>query len=941
MSARDLFPGLGEAVAKRTFLRDMENWSDVAFRVAKGNCSLGPEDKPWLIEDLIAKGVMLTAGRHLQNGDENQLGRAGELFSNCSTAPTSTLLFLHLLSGSGVGRSYDDDLMVVDWQSLRGTPIHLYCSKDHKDGGFGELVEGCERFTIPDTREGWAKALERLETKAYAQDKDPILFDFSRIRGKGEPIHGITHGVASGPDSLRNAFSNIIDNVINGEPMPLWKQAMFVDHFVAVEVQVGGARRCLAKGTSVRLKSGVSLPIEQIVVGDELWHGRKVTAKFTQGVQNVWELETDSGLSLLATANHRIAVDDGYGNMNFKTMDQLQVGDTLFVMNTQDLIIKTKHVLDKVKSIRDTNTLVETYDLEVSPDHVFFANKILVHNSARMSTKSWRDQDIEEFIKIKTDCGLWSSNNSVMVDSEFWEKKPKILKEAITSLFKNGEPGFINGDMLHDTKYKTYKWKKDYSVGSERFQPSQLHEDLIWDIGFRAEHTRFPTTTNPCVVGETQILTDDGYQEVQKISFPSPPVHFWVDNELHRGTSFHITGIKDVYTLELEGGQSIRLTKDHKVFVKRQDGEAKVEAGLLVPEDEVVLYDGTTSRFKSLKYYGSRRVYDASVPGKNAYIANGIKVSNCGEIPLHVMGGLCVIGDVAPVFGTDYENLEAVKAMARFLIRVNMMDTVYKKEVERTNRIGVSLTGIHEYAWRRFGYDFYDLIDENKSKPFWDTLRAWSKAAYREADRYSEMVGMRIPATVTTIKPAGSTSKLFGLSEGAHLPAKLFYIRWVQFREDSPEIEMYEKHGYPVRSLKTFPGVKIVGFPTSPYITQIMPLDRIVTATEATPEQQYQWIRLLEKHWLGERGGQVSYTLKIDTGKVGIEEFTKTVIRNQPTVRCCSILPFSAEHETGYEYLPEEIVDRETYQILVTRIEKCGEDIDLEHLKCENGACPI
>ena len=42
----------------------------------------------------------------------------------------------------------------------------------------------------------------------------------------------------------------------------------------------------------------------------------------------------------------------------------------------------------------------------------------------------------------------------------------------------------------------------------------------------------------------------------------------------------------------------------------------------------------------------------------------------------------------------------------------------------------------------------------------------------------------RAPMTVTTVKPAGTTSKLFGLTEGAHLPARRQYLRWVQFQGD-------------------------------------------------------------------------------------------------------------------------------------------------------------
>jgi hypothetical protein len=39
------------------------------------------------------------------------------------------------------------------------------------------------------------------------------------------------------------------------------------------------------------------------------------------------------------------------------------------------------------------------------------------------------------------------------------------------------------------------------------------------------------------------------------------------------------------------------------------------------------------------------------------------------------------------------------------------------------------------------------------------------------------------------MKPAGTTSKLFGLTEGAHLPSMREYLRWVQFRNGDPLIE--------------------------------------------------------------------------------------------------------------------------------------------------------
>ena len=122
---RDFHPGMGQAVAERTILRKKvdgkwETWEDVAERVAKGNSLLfGDSDHQKaeyeMLKRFIAKGLMITSGRHLQHGDETQPTRNMEIFTNCSSAATSFILFYNLLNGSGVGRSYDDEIILVNW----------------------------------------------------------------------------------------------------------------------------------------------------------------------------------------------------------------------------------------------------------------------------------------------------------------------------------------------------------------------------------------------------------------------------------------------------------------------------------------------------------------------------------------------------------------------------------------------------------------------------------------------------------------------------------------------------------------------------------------------------------------------------------------------------------------------------------------------------------
>ncbi len=763
LAPRPLDPGMGEAVARRTVFRasDAADWGRVADRVATGNVALlgrpvtgALAGERARLRNAIATGALLLSGRHLQHGDETQPGRNIEVFTNCATAITSFAKFYLLLNGSGVGRSYDDELMAVDWADAPDLVFHL--APDHRDfprdaaararfgAELGAPVEeallpdldaapvGALVHTIADSREGWAHALELVESMAFRRERERVVvLDFSAIRPAGSPIAGMQGRPASGPVSLLRAFRNLREHVIapsrardwaSGVLAP-WEQAMLVDHHFSVEVQVGGARR-----------------------------------------------------------------------------------------------------------------------------------------AARMATKSWRDAGVLRFIRAKSEGGLWTANNSVMVDRTFWrllEKDPAsvdgrvahahaVFAEATRCAYINGEPGFINGDALEDHRTGS-AWRKPVhsdgrDVHSARYAVREA-AGLLGELARRANRAHFPVTTNPC-----------------------------------------------------------------------------------------------------------------------------------GEIALHVTGGYCVIADFAPLLACpvdldafapgaadaatvaewDARVRESVRLAVRFLMRANRMDALYGEEIRRTNRIGVGFTGIHEWAWMRWGFGFRDLLDERRSEAFWRTVHELSEAAKDEAANYAVELGCAVPFTVTTVKPAGTTSKLFGLTEGAHLPARRQYLRWVQFKGtrdetgawttgSDPLLAEYEARGYPLRALRSFPGMTIVGFPTVPLLQRLGMGERLVTAPEATPAEQYAWLRLVERHWIGaERGNQVSYTLKIMTDRHDLDAFRALLRREQPRIRACAVLPSRPDHELGYEYLPEEEVDAAGFASILHGIEAAeAEAVDAAHLACASGVCPI
>lgn len=75
-----------------------------------------------------------------------------------------------------------------------------------------------------------------------------------------------------------------------------------------------------------------------------------------------------------------------------------------------------------------------------------------VRRSARMSIKSWKDEDIFDFINCKADSGEhWSTNISIEIDDDFFKALKRgdqhardVYRAAMTGMLTNGEPGFYN-----------------------------------------------------------------------------------------------------------------------------------------------------------------------------------------------------------------------------------------------------------------------------------------------------------------------------------------------------------------------------------------------------------------------------------------------------------------------------------------------------------------
>lgn len=1059
---------------------------DASYRLAKVE-PLG-SDTAYCVEEPVTQSFVLANGL---------------LTGNCSTAMASFIKFYLLLNGSGVGRLYDDSLMLVNWDYMPEiVPVlsHTHRDRDdatHMDGTPFMAAETAKKvfrdnahwFTVPDSREGWAKAVELIERMAYERTSkwDYLVMDFSEVRPRGEPIGGMQDRPASGPVPLMQAFMEMF--AVKGQGMEPWEQTFRIDHALAACVAVGGARRAarialknysdpgIFKFIKIKQESGLWTANNSIVVDAEFWqeaiheedsHERAVLdaaleAQYEHGTgepgflnvdrlnQNEEGLDKHTAMNFFDGYKYEVEMRTikGFLTDTFKAVGRLKYK---FIVNpcvTEDTWVETS---DGPKQVAD---LIDT------------PFRAVVDGQEYEATGFWQT-GVKQVLRIKTDRGYQlrlTDNHKMLVkrplsDCEIREGGQEYVWVEAGDLVEGdrlvlndhrdyaridhsnpsfGE-GWLLGSMVGDGGYNPDKYagyvrfwgpmRKPLSELAENYFQTIKHDARVDHGGARQENGH--NGTIELASRALDVLAEGLIEPGTKSLLPALEkkgtmfvVGFLaglfdadgsVQGNKEKGVSVRLAQSGDVGMERLRAVQRmlLRLGMASTIYENRRDAgarelpdgnggmkeyECQAQHELVISKDNLQVYldvvgfmDGGkeqtladvlaeytrgpygedfTAKVTAVVEDGTEPVYDCTVDYAHCFDANGLTAHNCGEIVLFVGGGYCVIADVVPFYADDLEQArDAFLTATRALIRTNTMSSLYDAEVKRTNRIGVGMTGIQEFAWKHFGLAFRDLIADfdflvampegrlpvlpfsqhRKAWEFWMWLRETRGAVEREADRYSDELGVSRPHTVTTIKPAGTTSKLFILSEGAHLPSMEEFLRWVQFQSDDPIVREYEELGYPVRrNIKNANGDHvadaIVGFPTQPQICRLdIPRDRLVTSGEVTMEEQFKWVRLLEKFWLGPRGNQISYTLKYDRDHVSAGQYREMILKHMPEVRAVSVMPISDWKETKeiYGYVPEEPVKKEKFDAIVSRIlERADETISLEDIACESGACPI
>ncbi len=1100
---RRLDRGMGEAVARRTILRtkkdgSVETWGDVADRVARGNVSLIPAKQRShrrveyeVLKKHIANASLLMSGRHLQHGDETQAKRNMEVFTNCSTASSSYILFYLLMNGSGVGRSYDDDLCVVDWDAMPN--VRCVIDESHPDfiWGVDESVRDARHkygdnvvwFMVPDSREGWAQAVEMIEVMAYEKKHkdDLLLLDFSQVRAKGTPIHGMQDRPASGPKPLMKAIERL--TTVKGAGMSPWKQAIYVDHYLAECVLVGGARRSARIATKIWTDPEI-LDFINIKRGGFLWSANNSVAVD----EKFWRQRTLHSQKVL-TAILRAGYEDGTGEPGFINQHRLVQNDANYdgYLDGQYASSEKYHPMkraEKMLSHLARNASAKVYSQIPNPCGEISLNMLggycVIADVVPYFAPSL--DDAEEAFRAATRALIRVNTMDCLYSREV--KRTNRIGVGMTGIHEFAWNYFGYGwrDLINEEK------SLDFWQTLARFKRAVVDEAIKYSqkLGVAVPHTN--TTIKPagCRPWYSLTTTAQGIFTLQELFSEHQEGKKWGEikqtytaiqenNETNRLTRSFVNGEAEVLQIRLAYGLTVESTRNHPWWVKErhhknltetvgqwvtaenlQAGDVLgVKVGVYnqtkhselqklptqalrmrghnqpikqptrLSEDLAWLLgylwgDGAMSPAKyRLRWLDRNR---ANLEKANRILSQYFGISGEIKPDPHKDASSLEIGNVKlwhwlirnGVFKYFAEEIDLIPQAVRrssqsdiiaFIAGLIDADGAIVRQADKSVTlaqkdyrfsrhvqdvawsVGLALGMSHNTVgsnWQKQRKSMYLLtlsaatdkqslavLIKNSNKMLAADAEGRSWRCNRQDGVRRRVIGkvegiesLGVMPTYDVevadshwfyagaVKSHNTTSKLFALTEGAHLPSMREYLRWVQFRSDDPLVKRYQNKGYPIKELKSYAGTTVVGFPTQPEICRLGMNGELVTAGEATPAEQYQWLMLLEKYWitgidekgepLPDTGNQVSYTLKYNPKKVSFTEYDTMIRRYQSQVKCCSVMP--QQDVTAYEYQPEQPMTTQEFVRVINEIEEDEnllEDIDLESLKCASGACPI
>ena len=211
----------------------------------------------------------------------------------------------------------------------------------------------------------------------------------------------------------------------------------------------------------------------------------------------------------------------------------------------------------------------------------------------------------------------------------------------------------------------------------------------------------------------------------------------------------------------------------------------------------------------------------------------------------------------------------------------------------------------------------------------------------------ADELGLPRSKAVTTVKPSGTLSKIMDTTEGVHKPLGKYIFNNIKFSKHDPLVPMLQEAGY-----RVFPDPytgqggdsMIATFPVSYDNVEFDIVDGKHVNLESAVDQLNRYKMMLQ-HYVDHN---CSVTISYDQTEIPaiIDWMLKNwhnyigvsfIYRNDPTKTAADL---------GYPYLPQEVVDEETFNTYLAKLkpidlEKANTFEELDDEGCATGACPI
>ena len=267
-------------------------------------------------------------------------------------------------------------------------------------------------FAIPDTREGWANAVNLLLDSYMGDNRHSVEFDYTELRPAGAPIKTFG-GIASGPAALRDGLEDI-RNILNSlDGYPITSVAITdIMNIIGRFVVAGGTRRSAEISIGnvndidfLEMKNPSKFPEE---LRNHRWMSNnsvfaKQDSDFDKIIHNILS-NGEPGLMFLDNARHYGRFKDGYLDNNNDRYDAVDGANPCMEQQLHDkelcCLVETfpaNH--DSVEEYLETLKYAYLYAKTVTlvPTHDSDTNQVMLQNRRIGLSQSGIQQAIKKF----------------------------------------------------------------------------------------------------------------------------------------------------------------------------------------------------------------------------------------------------------------------------------------------------------------------------------------------------------------------------------------------------------------------------------------------------------------------------------------------------------------------------------------------------------------